>query len=85
MTNIEYNKGIDAAYIRLRESPILESEELSLGVVADFDSDDALVGIEILRVNHWTLEKLKDIGYKFEKFERKLLGDLFSKFAAAFS
>jgi uncharacterized protein YuzE len=82
---VEYDKGIDAAYIRLRDTKILESEELASGVVADFDAEDALVGLEILCVKDRTIEQLRKIGYKFEEADRIALGELFHKFASAFS
>ena len=85
MTKLEYDKGIDAAYIRLRDGQILESEELGPGVVADFDIDDALVGLEILHAQNRTIEQLKGIGYEFEEPDRQALGELFRKFATAFA
>ena len=40
----------DALYIRLDESAIVESEEVSPGVILDFDEGGRVVGIEILNV-----------------------------------
>jgi uncharacterized protein YuzE len=85
MKRVEYDKGIDAAYIRLRDNLILESEELAPGVIADFDIDDALVGLEILYTKSRTIEQLRGIGHKFEEPDRKALGELFGKFAMAFA
>ena len=44
------DEAADALYIRLEESAIVESEEVSPGVILDFDEDGRVVGIEILNV-----------------------------------
>jgi uncharacterized protein YuzE len=41
----------DALYFRLDESDIIESEEVSPGVVLDFNSGGDVVGVEILNVS----------------------------------
>ena len=38
----------DALYLRLDDSPIVESEEVSPGVVLDFNQQNQVVGIEML-------------------------------------
>ncbi|HEY3777630.1 MAG TPA: DUF2283 domain-containing protein [Rhizomicrobium sp.] len=40
----------DALYIRFQETPIVESEEVSPGVVLDYDAAGRVVGIEMLNV-----------------------------------
>ena len=45
------DKENDALYFRLDESPILESEEVQLGVVLDFNADGKVVGVEILSLS----------------------------------
>ena len=47
---IRYDPQADALYIRLDESAITESSEVSPGVVLDFDAKDRVVGIELLDV-----------------------------------
>ena len=47
---VRTDKAADALYIRLQESAIVESEEVSPGVILDFDGDGRVVGIEILNV-----------------------------------
>jgi uncharacterized protein YuzE len=44
----EYDKEVDALYIRIEEVKITRTEELAEGVNLDFDSQGRLVGIEIL-------------------------------------
>jgi uncharacterized protein YuzE len=41
----------DALYLRLDESVIVESEEVSPGVVLDFNKDKQVVGVEILELS----------------------------------
>lgn len=38
----------DALYLRLNDSKIIESEEVSPGVVLDYDANEEVVGVEIL-------------------------------------
>jgi uncharacterized protein YuzE len=42
------NQQDDALYLRLDESRILESEEVSPGVVLDFNEAGQVVGVEVL-------------------------------------
>lgn len=41
----------DALYLRLDDSRIVESEEVSPGVVLDFNELDQVVGVEILGIS----------------------------------
>jgi uncharacterized protein YuzE len=45
---LEYDPQANAAYIRFSSEPILESEEVSAGIVLDYDSDGRIVGMEVL-------------------------------------
>ncbi len=45
---VEYDKEVDALYIRIVETHIARTEELDEGVNLDFDNQGKLVGIEIL-------------------------------------
>ena len=44
---IQYDARSDMLYIGLRASTSVESEEISPGVVLDYDKDNKVVGIEI--------------------------------------
>ena len=48
---ISYSREDNAAYIRLSESKVLESEEVSPNVVFDYDADGRIVGIELLNAD----------------------------------
>jgi len=47
---MHYDQTTDALYLRLDESKIVESEEVQPGIVLDFNADQQVVGVEILRV-----------------------------------
>ncbi len=53
----------DSLYFRLDESAIADSEEIKPGVILDYNSEDDVVGIEILglskRVPEQTLKRLQ--------------------------
>ena len=44
------DREADALYIRFDEAKIVESEEVSYGIVLDFDADGRVVGFEMLYV-----------------------------------
>ena len=49
---IRYDPSMDALYIRLRDGEIDESDEVSRGVIMDYDEQGILMGIEILDASH---------------------------------
>ena len=48
---IEFSKEADAIYISFHEEPVERSKEIEDGVVADFNADRRLIGIEVLDVS----------------------------------
>ena len=45
---IEYDKEVDALYIRIQEKEVARTQEVSDGVNLDFDGDGRLIGLEVL-------------------------------------
>ena len=45
---LKIDKQADALYLRLNDSNIVQSEEVSPGIVVDYDESNVVVGIEIL-------------------------------------
>ena len=45
---LNVDKEADALYLRLDDSPIVESEEVSPGVVLDYNEANEVVGVEML-------------------------------------
>lgn len=62
---VHFDPDADALYLRLDDSPIIESEEVSPGVVLDFNEEQQVVGIEILNVqDRVPLANLKQIQFE---------------------
>ena len=51
---LKVDEKADALYFRLDESKIIESEEVSPGIVLDFNDKDQVVGIEVLNLSKRT-------------------------------
>ena len=45
---LKIDRENDAVYLRLDESPIVESEQVGPGVILDFDAEGRVVGLELL-------------------------------------
>ena len=62
---LKVDRENDALYFRLDESSIVESEEVQLGVVLDFNAEGKVVGIEILNLSiRMTPDQLKVFQYE---------------------
>ena len=48
---LNIDKEADALYLRLDDSPIVESEEVSPGVVLDYNESNEVVGVEMLHLS----------------------------------
>lgn len=48
---LHIDKKADAFYLRLDDSKIMESEEVSPGVVLDYNDQNQVVGIEMLHLS----------------------------------
>ena len=51
---LHVDKVADALYLRLDDSKIVESEEVSPGVVLDYNEQNQVVGIEMLHLSKRT-------------------------------
>jgi len=51
---LHVDKEADALYLRLDDSKIIESEEVAPGVILDFNSENTVVGIEMLHLSKRT-------------------------------
>jgi uncharacterized protein YuzE len=47
---VQFDEKADAIYLQFDESEVVESEEVHPGIVLDFNKQNEVVGIEILRV-----------------------------------
>ncbi|MCW3109827.1 MAG: hypothetical protein JWQ09_4333 [Segetibacter sp.] len=48
---VKYDKENDILYIRLSNNPIIESDSEKPGIVLDYDSEQNVVGIEVLNAS----------------------------------
>ena len=63
---VHFDQDADAVFIRLDEDKkIIESKEVEKGVILDFDENDEVIGIEILKVkNRIGMEQLKELKFQ---------------------
>lgn len=45
---MHYDEKVDALYLTLDDSEVVESEEVKPGIVLDFNAENQVVGIEVL-------------------------------------
>ena len=62
---LKVGREADALYLRLDDSVIVESEEVSPGVVLDFNEGNQVVGIEMLNISK-RAPKMKPTALEFE-------------------
>lgn len=62
---VHFDQKSDAIYFRLDDSAIIESEEVSPGVILDFNGKNQVVGFEILNVK----KRVPEASLKEMKFE----------------
>ncbi|MCY4527489.1 MAG: DUF2283 domain-containing protein [Chloroflexi bacterium] len=48
---LNVDKEADALYLRLDDSPIVESEEVSPGIVLDYNESNEVIGVEMLHLS----------------------------------
>jgi len=45
---IEYDREVDALYIRIQEKEVYKTKELEEGINLDFDKEGKMIGLEII-------------------------------------
>jgi uncharacterized protein YuzE len=62
---IKIDEESDALYIRLDESPVVESEEVQPGIILDYNDKGQAIGIEILGIKKRVpMEELKRLQFE---------------------
>jgi uncharacterized protein YuzE len=56
---IEYDKEVDALYIRIQAKKVLHTKEIEEGINLDLDEDGKVIGLEIIGITE--RYKLEDI------------------------
>ncbi|MBZ8180230.1 DUF2283 domain-containing protein [Oscillatoria salina IIICB1] len=68
------DNAVDAAYIRLKSSEIVDSETVSDDIIFDYDKDDRVIGVEVLRFSRQQLDNLlKTIPFESESQKSELI------------
>lgn len=67
--NINFDSEVDAAYLLLNDSKIIESEEVIPGVIFDFNELGGVVGVEILGIKKKDLRYLLSLKIPFHSHE----------------
>ena len=52
---VRYDEEVDILYIRLKETPCHESDEIKEGFVMDYDKHGNIIGIEILDASEYLM------------------------------
>ncbi|GFP20248.1 hypothetical protein HKBW3S42_00294 [Candidatus Hakubella thermalkaliphila] len=50
---VRYDEQVDILYIRIKETPYYESDEIREGIIMDYDKDGNVIGIEILDASEY--------------------------------
>jgi uncharacterized protein YuzE len=50
---VRYDEEVDVLYIRLKETPYYESDEIKEGIIIDYDKDGNVIGIEIMNATEY--------------------------------
>lgn len=71
---IEYDRKIDALYIRLQEKHVSRTVEIEEGLNIDFDEQGKLIGLEVLdATERYSLEDVFNISTENLILEERLL------------
>jgi len=61
---VRYDEQVDILYIRLKETPYHESDEIREGFILDYDKDNNVIGIEILDASEYlSLDELTTVKF----------------------
>lgn len=76
---IRYDSEAKAAYVKLLNSDVTESEEVAPGVVFDFDVEDRVRGIEFYSLDSFSEEELNNLDLPIHPQAKEILSQwLFS-------
>jgi len=65
---VKYDEQVDALYIRLKETPYHESDEIKEGFIIDYDKDGNIIGIEIIDASEYlTSDELATVKFDISR------------------
>ena len=75
---INYDQEVDAAYFRLENETVLDSEEIADGIIVDYNQHNKIVGTELLGVKTINLGNLAVLIPLLPESFKALIKDFFS-------
>ena len=61
---LRYDEQVDILYIKLKEAPYRESDEIREGFILDYDKDGNIIGIEIMDVSEYlSIDELSTVSF----------------------
>jgi uncharacterized protein YuzE len=79
---VELNRETQSAYFQVNKTAVVESEEVSPGIVYDYDKNSVVVGVEILNLSHKAAEQLKQIDLPFSQEDKALFNHVANLFCS---
>jgi uncharacterized protein YuzE len=65
---VTYDEEADAIYLRLKETPYYESDEIKEGLILDYDKEGNLIGVEILDASEYlSPQELATLSFNIER------------------
>lgn len=65
---VRYDEQVNALYIRLKETPYYESNEIKKGIIVDYDKEGNIIAIEILDANEYlTSDELATVKFDISR------------------
>jgi len=75
-----YDPDVDAAYFKINDNvSVLDSEEIANGIIVDYDSDDNIVGIELLGVKTLNSQDFSLLNPLFSESVKNQFKEFFAK------
>ncbi|MFP3975772.1 MAG: DUF2283 domain-containing protein [Dehalococcoidia bacterium] len=69
---ITYDEEVDALYVRLKETPYHESDEIREGLILDYDESGNLIGMEIMDASDYlSPQELATVNFSLERASSK--------------
>ena len=83
MCDISYDPEVDAAYVRIENKIVLESEEIADSIILDYDDHSEIIGVELLGIKTINPQNLSLLFSRLPEpfkvnFQESFLQDYFS-------
>ena len=70
-----YDQTVDAAYLKMEDKSVVDSEEIADGIIVDYDQQNNIVGVELLGVKTLTFEHLNVLNSMLPELSLRQLQD----------